>query len=188
LVVFSLKVGRERKKTVWRQFCECYLQLWLVAHCCQPAVAAGIIYADLRGEFSTQQALSTQSSPVHEPLLQAFPFPSTLGDMKLHPLSQACMFVSSSHGRSVYPLSCGVSLPPPLSQAFLLKVAVCMSGSRWSLSGLPSMFIYSSRKDSLPPILGAQCTPHSFLVLYCSYCLLLSFSFFPRCGSVYPGG
>jgi hypothetical protein len=39
----------------------------LPAHCCQPAVAGGIIYADLWGELSTHlalQALFTQSFPV----------------------------------------------------------------------------------------------------------------------------
>jgi hypothetical protein len=52
----------------------------LPVHCCQPAVAGGIIYADLWGELSTHlapQALFVQSSPVWESLLQAFPFPST---------------------------------------------------------------------------------------------------------------
>jgi hypothetical protein len=52
----------------------------LPACCSQPAVAGGIIYADLWGELSTHQvpqALFAQSSPVREPLLQAFPFPST---------------------------------------------------------------------------------------------------------------
>jgi hypothetical protein len=52
----------------------------LPARCCQPAVSEGIIYADLRGELSTHlalQALFAQISPVCEPLLLAFPFPST---------------------------------------------------------------------------------------------------------------
>jgi hypothetical protein len=74
----------------------------LPAHCCQPAVAGGFIYADLWGELSTHlasQALFTQSSPVHEPLVQAFPFPSTLGVVTLHPLSQACMFIYSLRGK-----------------------------------------------------------------------------------------
>jgi hypothetical protein len=56
--------------------CSCGLS----AHCCQPAVAGGVIYADLWGELSTHlalQALFVQISPVQEPLLQAFPFPST---------------------------------------------------------------------------------------------------------------
>jgi hypothetical protein len=49
------------------------------------------------------QALFTQSFPVSEPLLQAFPFPSTLGKVTVHPHSQACMFVYSSHGKWVFP-------------------------------------------------------------------------------------
>jgi hypothetical protein len=49
---------------------------------------------------------------------------------------------------------------------------------RWSLSRPPGLFIYSPRKDSLPPIFGTQCAPPSFQ--HCSYCLLLSFSFFPQ--------
>jgi hypothetical protein len=98
----------------------------LPACCSQPAVAGGVIYADLRGELNTHptlQALFTQSSPVHEPLLQAFPFPSTLGEVTLHLLSQACMFVYSSRGKWVFlPLSCGVFLPLPLLQVFLLLI------------------------------------------------------------------
>jgi hypothetical protein len=80
-VVFSSKVGREKKKSLetglWMAICGCGLP----AHCCQPAVAGGVIYADLLGELNTHlslQALFTQSSPVCKPLLQAFPFPSTL--------------------------------------------------------------------------------------------------------------
>jgi hypothetical protein len=37
-------------------------------------------------------------------LLQAFPFPSTLGEVTLHPRSQACMFIYSSRGKWVFPL------------------------------------------------------------------------------------
>jgi hypothetical protein len=33
--------------------------------------------------------LFTQSSPMHEQPLQAFPFLSTVGEVTLHPLSQA---------------------------------------------------------------------------------------------------
>jgi hypothetical protein len=98
----------------------------LPAHCCQPAVAGGVIYADIRGELSTHlapQALFTQSSPVHEPLLQAFPFPSTLGEVTLHPLSLACVFIYSLCGKWVFPLFCEVFLPMPLLQAFPLLIA-----------------------------------------------------------------
>jgi hypothetical protein len=97
----------------------------LPARCCQPAVAGGIIYADLRGELSTHlalQALFIQSSPVCKPLLQAFPFPSTLGVVTLHMLSLACVFTYSSYGKWFSPLSCGVFLLSPLLQVFLLLI------------------------------------------------------------------
>jgi hypothetical protein len=73
----------------------------LPARCCQPAVAGGIIYADFRGELNTHlalQALFTQSSPVCEPLLHSFPFPSTLGEVTLNPL--ACLFTAHMGGGS----------------------------------------------------------------------------------------
>jgi hypothetical protein len=90
------------------------------------AVAGGVIYADLRSELNTHlapQALFTQSSPVHKPLLQAFPFPSTLGEVTLPPLSQAGMFIYSSHGKWVFPPLLWSFPPPPLLQAFPLLVA-----------------------------------------------------------------
>jgi hypothetical protein len=180
----------------------------LPAHCCQPAVAGVIIYADLWGELNIHlapQALFTQNCPVCKPLLQAFPFPSTLGEVTLHPLFLACVFVYSSHGKWVLPLSCGVFLPPLLLQAFPLLIAgrvplllpasvfVYSSHGRWVFPPLlwsfppsptltsfptpgcwacaptparaslamPGLFIYSSRKDSPPPLFGAQCTPPS---------------------------
>jgi hypothetical protein len=98
----------------------------LPACCCQPAVAGDVIYADLWGELSTHlalQALFTEISPVREPLLQAFPFPSTLGEVTLHLCSPgpACLFTVHVGGGSS-PLSCAVFLPLPLSQAFLLLI------------------------------------------------------------------
>jgi hypothetical protein len=72
----------------------------LPACCCQPAGA------DLWGELSTHlapQALFAQSSPMREPLLQAFPFPSTVGKVTLHPRCQVCVFIYSSCGRWVFP-------------------------------------------------------------------------------------
>jgi hypothetical protein len=85
---------------------------------CQPAVFGGFIYADLWGELSTHlslQDLFTQSSPVRESLPQAFPFPSTLGEVThctcfLRPV---CLFITHM-GCGSSPLSCGVFLPPLL--------------------------------------------------------------------------
>jgi hypothetical protein len=62
---------------------------------------------------------------VREPLLQTFPFPSTLGEVTLHPLSQTCMFVYSSLGKWVFPPLLWNFPPLPLSQAFPLLVAGC---------------------------------------------------------------
>jgi hypothetical protein len=194
------------------------------ACCCQPAVAEGVIYADLWDELSTHlapQALFTQSSPVREPLLQAFPFPSTRGEVTLHPLSLACVFVYSSRGKWVFPpllwslpLSATLtSFPAPDCWAVLLflpaSVFVYSSGERWvfpsllwsfspstTLTGFPapgcwartpaparasparpSLFIYSSGKDSPPPLFGAQGAPpsllHVFIVLIAYYSVSL---------------
>jgi hypothetical protein len=169
---------------------------------------------------------------VHEPLLQAFPFPSTVENVTLYSLSWACVFIYSSCGKWVFPLSYAVFLPPPLLQAFLLLITglcccscqpPCLltahvgSGSfplscgvflspplsqaiRVLVAGrapllpqeplLPAWLIYlqfwegfpsSNLQRSARPTLFATC-------LYCSYCLLLSFSFFPRWMSVCPGG
>jgi hypothetical protein len=111
-----------------------------LAHCCQPAVAGGIIYADLWGELSTHlapQALFTQSSPMHEPLLQVFPFPSTLGEVTLHLPSQAGMFVYSSHGKWVFPLLLW-SFPPSTTLTsfstpgcWACATAPALSGQTW---------------------------------------------------------
>jgi hypothetical protein len=132
-----------------------------------------------------------------------------LGKVTLHPRCQACVFIYSSCGRWVFPLSCGVFLPlplseaflllitgwcccscqlpcfftvhmgsgssllscgvflpPPLSPAFLLLVAGRAPRSRQSLSSPPDLFMYSSRKESLPPIFGAQCAPPCFLPVF----------------------
>jgi hypothetical protein len=124
----------------------------LPAPCCQPAVAGGIIYADLWGELSTHlvpQALFVQSSPVREPLLQAFPFPSSLGKVTLHLHCQACVFIYSSCGRWVFPpLLC--SFPPTTT-------FTCFPApDYWVVLLLvpAAMFVYSSRgKWVFPPLL-----------------------------------
>jgi hypothetical protein len=126
------------------------------------------------------KALFTQCSPGWEPLLQAFPFPSTLGEVTLHQLSQACVFIYSSCGNGLLLLSCGAFLPQLLLRAFPLLIAGHVLLLLLSLAGL---FIYSSGKDfpSLPlqhsgqPALFATC-------LFCCYCLLLNFSVFPWVG------
>jgi hypothetical protein len=78
---------KKKERESGDRFVDVYLQLWLTsACCCQPAVAGGFIYADLRSELNTHlapQALFILSSPgcdplsfgvfLPPPLLQAFP-------------------------------------------------------------------------------------------------------------------
>jgi hypothetical protein len=160
------------------------------------------------GELSTHlapQALFTHSSPVREPLLLAFPFPSTgKGDtapafsglrVYLQFMWEAGLPPSpvefSSH-HHFHKLSCswllgGASAPASrhVCLQFTWEVGLPSSpvefssllhshklprswllGTRLrscqSLSCLPSLFIYSPGKGSLPPIFGAQCAPPSF--------------------------
>jgi hypothetical protein len=86
----------------------------------------------------------------------------------------ACLFIAHV-GSGSFPLSCGVFLPLPLIQALLLLVAGHVP---LLLPSPPGFFIYSSERFPSPPL---QCSglPALFaMCLYCSYCLLLSFSFF----------
>jgi hypothetical protein len=144
----------------------------LPARCCQPAVAGGFIYADLWGELSTHlalQSLFTQSSPVREPLLQVFPFPSTLGEVTLHPLSQAYLFVHSSCGKWVFlpllwsfpPTATFTGFPAPDYWAVLLLLPA-------------AVFVHSSRgKWVFPPLLWSfppSTTLTSFLTPGCWAC------------------
>jgi hypothetical protein len=74
-------------------------------------------------------------------------------------------------GSGSSPLSCGVFLPLPISQAFLLLVAGCVlllppSPAR------PSLFIYSSVRDSPTPLFGTQGTPPS---LQCVFIVLIAY-------------
>jgi hypothetical protein len=98
-----------------------------------------------------------------------------------------CLFTTHVGGGSSS-LSCGVFLPLPLSQAFLLLVAEL--APLLPLEPLrPVRAVYLQFREGFPssplphsvhPILFAMC-------LYCSYCLLPSFSFFPRWRSVFQG-
>jgi hypothetical protein len=138
-----------------------------------------------------------------------------LGKMTLPPCCQACVFIYSSCGRWVFPLFCAVFLPLPLLQAFPLLITeqCCCScqppclftthvGSGSSLlscgvflppqlphSWLLGVFPRSHQKDFSSPNLWRSVRPTLFpMCLYCSYCLLLSFPFFPGWRSVCPGG
>jgi hypothetical protein len=155
----------------------------LPAQCSQPAVTGGFIYSDLRSELSTHlalQALYSQSSPVPEPLLQAFPFPSTLGQVTLHQLSQACMFIYSSCGKWAFsPLLWSF---PPTTAFTSFPTPGCWAGVAAPAFSVPAClqfhegFLSPPLQCSVCPALFATC------LFCCCYCLLFSFSFFPGVG------
>jgi hypothetical protein len=125
---------------------------------------------------------------VREPPLQAFPFPSTLGEVTLHPLSQACVFVYSSHGKWVFP---PLLWSFPSSTLTSFPAPDCWARARLPPEPLrPTQLVYLQFREGFPsPNLWCSVSPTLFpACLYCSYCLLLSFSFFPGWRSFCPGG
>jgi hypothetical protein len=109
-------------------------------------------------------------------LLQAFPFPSTLGEVTLHPLSLACVFVYSSRGTWVF---------PPLLWSFPPSTTLTSfpAPGCWVLlpsPARPGLFIYSSRQDSPPPPLALR-VPHPLCNVSLLFLLLITqFLFFPQ--------
>jgi hypothetical protein len=234
-VVFSSKVGREKKR-VWRQVCE-----WLFADvACLPAAVSLLLLMAL---FMQISGVSLTLTWPHRLcllrvlctmlLLQAFPFPSILREVTLHPLSQACVFIYSSRGKWVFPpllwsfppTAAFTSFPTPdcwaCAAAPAGRVFVYSSRGRWALPPLlwslpPSatltsfpapgcrvhaplscrslsgqaQLVYLQLREGFPspPLWSSGCPILFAMCVCCSYCLLLSFSFFPRCGSVCPGG
>jgi hypothetical protein len=112
-----------------------------------------------------------------------FPF-QALGEVTLHPLSQASMFVYSSRGKWVFPpllwsfppSATLTSFPPPGCWA------CAPTPARGSLAR-PSLFIYSPGKDSLPSLFGAQCAPPSFPRIFIVLIAYYSVSLFAPGGS-----
>jgi hypothetical protein len=115
---------------------------------------------------------------VHELLLQAFPFPSTLGEVTLHPLSQACVFVYSSRGKWVFPPLLW-SFPPSATLTSFPAPGCWASAPAPTRASpaRPGLFIYSSWKESPCPLFSAQCAPpsllHVFIVLIAYYSVSL---------------
>jgi hypothetical protein len=108
---------------------------------------------------------------VHEPLLQAFPFPSTLGKVTLQPLSQACVFIYSSRGKWAFPTLLW-SFPPPTTFTSF-PAPGC-----WACAAAPAFSSWLVVRDFPSPSL--QCSGHPALFgmcLFCCYCSLFSFFF-----------
>jgi hypothetical protein len=153
------------------------------ARCCQPSVAGGVIYADLRRELSTHlapQALFTLSSSWrHRNCYKLSHFQAHWGRWHCtHFLRPACLFTVHV-GRGSSPISCAVFLPPPLLQAFLVLVA----GRVLPLLPSPAGLFWGI---SPPPALQPSGRPAFFTVVIAYYSVF--FSFFPAWGSVCLGG
>jgi hypothetical protein len=101
-------------------------------------------------------------------------------------LLPARVFVYSSCGKWVFP-SPG-SFPPSATLTSFPAPDCWACAAAPTLSSQAQLFIYSSVKDSPPPLQHSGCPTLFATCLYCCYCLLLSFSFFPGWGSVCPGG
>jgi hypothetical protein len=93
----------------------------------------------------------------------SFPAPDYCVVLLLLP---ATLFVYSSCGKWVFPPLLWSF--PPSATLISFPTPGCWANpfSSQSLSGLPSLFIYSPGKDYLPPIFGAQCAPPSFLCVF----------------------
>jgi hypothetical protein len=99
------------------------------------------------------------------------------------------VFVYSSRGKWVFP-SLLWSFPP---SAILTAFPLLVAGRTSPLPPeplRPGQLVYLQLQEGFPsPNLQCSVCPTLFpMFLYCSYCLLLSFSYFPRWGLVCPGG
>jgi hypothetical protein len=119
-------------------------------------------------------------------LLQAFPL--LIAGQYYCSCQLPCLFTAHMGGRSS---------PPPVEffsfhHSYKLSCSWLLGAhprSHKSLSGLPQL-VYLQFWEGFPsPNLRCSVQPTLFpMCLYCSYCLLLSFSYFPGWGSVCPGG
>jgi hypothetical protein len=97
---------------------------------------------------------------VREPLRQAFPFPSTLGEVTLHPHSQACVFIYSLCGKWVFPpLLCSF---PPTAAFTSFPAPDC-----WACAATSAFSVYLQLPEGfpLPPLQRSGC-PASLLCVF----------------------
>jgi hypothetical protein len=118
-------------------------------------------------------------------VLQAFPFPSTLGEVTLHPLSQVGMFILQLMWEGGLPTS-----PVEFSSHghfYKLSGSWWLGVWRWSCLLLQAC-LFTVPWGISPPLLW--CLGHPTLLAMCLFCccLLFSFSFFPGWGWICPGG
>jgi hypothetical protein len=148
------------------------------ARCCQHAVVGGLIYADLRSELNTHlapQALFTQSSPGLYATATSFSLSKHTGEGDIAPAFSGLPVNLQLMWEVVFPRLLW-SFPP--TATFISFPApdcwACATTSAFS-SWLVSHFSFLILQCSGHPTLFAMC-------LFCCYCLLFIFSFFPWVG------
>jgi hypothetical protein len=160
----------------------------LPAHCCQPAVAGDVIYADLRGELSTHlapQALLRVLLCV-SCCYKLSPFQAHWGRWHCTRfLRPACLFTVHMGSGSFPPLLW--SFPPTAAFTSFPAPDCWACAAAPTFSGPACLFTFP-RGIPLLPLWSSGCPTLFAICLYCSYCLLLSISFFPGWGPVCPGG
>jgi hypothetical protein len=117
-------------------------------------------------------------------LLQAFPSPSTLGEVAPHLPTLAGMFIYSSRGK--YPSPTLQWNPPHDSHCYKLSHSKVAGRVLSFLASLVGLFIYSSTRECPSPTLWSSGCPALFatFLFFSAACLLFSlfFSFFPWVG------
>jgi hypothetical protein len=152
------------------------------SHCCQPAIAGGFIYADLRSELNPHLAhrlclLTVLLCTSH--CYKLSPFQAHWGGwVTLHQLSQACVLIYRSHGKWVFlPLLWSF---PPTTTFTSFPTPGC-----WMHAAAPAFSSWLVVRDfPSPPLRHSGCPTLFATCLFCCYCLLFSFffSFFPWVG------
>jgi hypothetical protein len=148
------------------------------APCCQPAVAGGVIYADLWGELSTYLAhrlcllrvlLGATTTAI------SFPLSKHTGKGDTAPAFSGLLFIYSSRGKWVFPPLLWSF--PPTTTFTSFSAPGCWAGALL-LPSLASLFIYRSVRDCSSPPLQHSGRPTLFaMCLFCFYCLLFRFFF-----------
>jgi hypothetical protein len=118
---------------------------------------------------------------VREPLLQAFLFPSTLGEVTLHPHCQSCVFIYSSCGRWVFPPLLWSFLPSATLTSFPSPGcwACAPSPTRASPARWVCLFTVPGRVPF--PQYSVLSAPHPLSFVSLLFLLLITqFLFFPR--------
>jgi hypothetical protein len=145
-----------------------YLRLWLACPLLSACCSWRLYLCRSLGELSTHlapQALFTQSSPVHDDTATSFPLSKHTGGGDTAPaFSGRCVYLQ-------FMWEVGL-LPSPVEFSSLChshKLSrSCLLGAPLLLPSpaRPSLFIYSSRRDSLPPLFHTQGNPPSFLRVF----------------------